>query len=174
MYQLDSSKYLIATELESLTALLVRLKYKEPRNTLMIRLGLATGARASEILNLTKEDITVHEDLATIFIKGIKGSNDREIPLNKELSLELCEYAKDKHILFDMTYQNFRKIWKTYTPSRSKGIHSLRHTFALNLYNKTKDLRLVQYALGHRNIENTMIYARYNYTSTELRSALGA
>jgi site-specific recombinase XerD len=40
------------------------------------------------------------------------------------------------------------------------SIHSLRHTFATNLYHKTGDLYLVQRALGHRQIGTTEIYAR--------------
>jgi site-specific recombinase XerD len=43
---------------------------------------------------------------------------------------------------------------------RHLTVHSLRHTFAMNLYRKTGDLRLVQTALGHRHISTTEIYAR--------------
>jgi integrase/recombinase XerC len=53
-----------------------------------------------------------------------------------------------------------------------KKFHSLRHTFAIELYQKTKDLRLVQVALGHRNITNTMIYADYVYSQQELRKLI--
>ena len=38
--------------------------------------------------------------------------------------------------------------------------HTLRHTFATRLYEKTGDLHLVQRALGHRQITTTEIYAR--------------
>ena len=38
--------------------------------------------------------------------------------------------------------------------------HSLRHTFALGLYERTGDVLLVQAALGHRAITSTMVYAR--------------
>jgi len=40
------------------------------------------------------------------------------------------------------------------------SLHSLRHTFATRLYEKTGDLHLVQRALGHRQITTTEIYAR--------------
>jgi len=42
---------------------------------------------------------------------------------------------------------------------RPVSIHSLRHTFATRLYEKTGDLHLVQRALGHRQITTTEIYA---------------
>ena len=43
---------------------------------------------------------------------------------------------------------------------RPVSLHSLRHTFATRLYEKTGDLHLVQRALGHRQITTTEIYAR--------------
>ena len=43
---------------------------------------------------------------------------------------------------------------------RRVSIHSLRHTFATRLYEKTGDLHLVQRALGHRQITTTEVYAR--------------
>ena len=43
---------------------------------------------------------------------------------------------------------------------RHLTVHSTRHTFAMNLYRQSGDLRLVQTALGHRHISTTEIYAR--------------
>ena len=36
--------------------------------------------------------------------------------------------------------------------------HTLRHTFATDLYSETTNLRLVQKALGHADVSTTMIY----------------
>jgi integrase/recombinase XerD len=41
---------------------------------------------------------------------------------------------------------------------RSIYPHLLRHTFASDLYAETKDIRLVQKALGHSDLSTTMIY----------------
>jgi integrase/recombinase XerD len=37
--------------------------------------------------------------------------------------------------------------------------HSLRHTFAADLYRKTRNICIVQEALGHADLSTTMIYA---------------
>jgi integrase len=39
-------------------------------------------------------------------------------------------------------------------------VHTFRHYFASNLYRKTKILKTVQDALGHKSIMNTEIYTR--------------
>ena len=39
-------------------------------------------------------------------------------------------------------------------------VHTFRHYFASNLYRKTKILKTVQDAIGHKSIMNTEIYTR--------------
>lgn len=39
-------------------------------------------------------------------------------------------------------------------------LHTLRHFYACKLYHQTKDILLVKSKLGHRNIQNTMVYTR--------------
>ena len=48
--------------------------------------------------------------------------------------------------------------------------HTLRHTFATDLYRETKNLRLVQKALGHASIQTTEIYT--HVVDEELEEAL--
>jgi len=169
-YQLNKSKYLVLSEVTELKRVLGLFREKDLRNTLLIELALNSGARASELLNVKWTDLDDQE--ATVFIKGLKGSNDREIPLKRSLfnSLKKLKTQQTKYDenLFNISYPRLVQIWNDYRPVQKK-FHSLRHTFALNLYKKTRDLRLVQVALGHRNIQNTIVYAEYVYSTQELK-----
>ena len=135
-------------------------------------LALRTGARAQELLNLTVADLNHHDQ--TVFLHGIKGSNDRELPLEPALFARLAAFTEERsssESIFPIGYHRLRQIWDWYRPVPKK-FHSLRHTFAIRLYRKTKDIRLLQVALGHRNITNTMIYADYAYSQEELRKLI--
>ena len=54
---------------------------------------------------------------------------------------------------------------------RPASLHSLRHSFALGLYERTGDIALVQEALHHRSIVSTLVYARAD--EGRLRAAMG-
>lgn len=163
-YSLNQTKYLLPFEVERLRSILQSFQSKDVRNCLLIELGLSTGARATELLNLQLSDLNEADE--SVFIHGIKGSNDREIPLKSDLFRRLRSLGTQR--LFPITYPRLYQIWDLYRPVPKK-FHSLRHTFAIELYTRTKDIRLLQVALGHRNITNTMIYADYLYSKQELR-----
>jgi integrase len=168
-YSLNKNKYLLDPEYEHLELTLARYKFKDPRNCLALSIALKTGARAQEVLNLKKSDMNVYDQ--SVFITGLKGSDDREIPLDPLLFEDLELYARDLSStdkLFPISYHRLRQIWCDYRPIPKK-FHCLRHTFAIRLYKKTKDIKLLQMALGHRNITNTIIYADFVYSQTELR-----
>lgn len=171
-YALNKNKYLIDPEVERLERVLESDQQAEMRDVLILQLALKTGARAMELLNLRHVDLNPYDH--SIFIRGIKGSNDRELPIKKEIFERLIAYAntQDRNAdLFPIGYHRLRQIWDWYRPVPKK-FHSLRHTFAIRLYRKTKDLRLVQVALGHRNITNTMVYADYVYSQSELKKLI--
>lgn len=181
-YALNKSKYLLPDEVTRLEYLLDSYMDRDRRNCTFLYLALYSGARVQEILNLKKDDLDTSEQ--SVFLKGIKGSRDRELPipawLFKYLVLvsaaasersypPLSEEQRD--LIFPISYNRARQIWQHYRPVPKK-LHCLRHTFAIRLYKKTKDLRLLQMALGHRNIANTMIYADYVYSQQELRKLI--
>lgn len=167
-YALNKNKYLLPQEMVQLEALLQKSLNTDLRNALVLFLCLKTGARAQEVLNICKTDLNLFDE--TILIRGLKGSNDREIPLQSRFFRLLISYAESisSDRLFPISYNRLRQIWDQYRPCNKK-LHALRHTFAIQLYKKTKDIRLVQVALGHRNVMNTMIYADYVYSQQELR-----
>jgi integrase/recombinase XerC len=130
----------------------------------LILLALETGARASEILNLTQADL--FDSTHSVLIRALKGGRSREIPLRPELYK-----AVKKFVPFNITYSRLKQIWAFHRPVPKK-FHALRHTFALNLYRKHRDIRLVQVALGHKSISNTQIYVDYLYSVEELQKLL--
>jgi len=171
-YALNKNKYLLQPEIDRLLHILQSFQDKDARNCTLLWLLFHTGGRAQEILNLTIADLNTFDQ--TVYIRGLKGSNDREIPIPAWLFQRLERLASsvgggDK--LFPITYSRLRQIWENYRPVHKK-LHALRHTFAIQLYRKTKDIRLVQLALGHRNITNTMVYAEYMYSQEELRKLI--
>jgi integrase len=170
-YSLNKNKYLLEPEYERLEQLLGQFMGSDTRNCLLLMLAIRTGARAQELLNLQKVDLNAYDE--TVFIRGLKGSNDREIPLPSPLFAKLLSYSalQEGTRLFPISYSRLNQIWEHYRTTPKK-FHSLRHTFAIRLYQKTKDLRLVQVALGHRNITNTMVYADYIYSQQELKKLI--
>jgi integrase/recombinase XerC len=174
--RLDRDKFLDDDEYDSL----LRLVSREPmtRDKILIQLALMTGARASELLNLTVKDLNA--TMRTVYVKGLKGSDDREVPLSKELfKLVQGLEADKKGKLFPITYQRLYQIWGTFAPQknalevRPKTFHSLRHTCAVRLYKKSRDIKVVQTILGHRDLRNTMIYVDFVYSQEKLREAMG-
>jgi len=170
-YSLNNSKFLLPPESAKLRQLIHDYRLQDTRNCLLIDLALRTGARAQELLNLTAADLNTFDQ--SVLIQGIKGSNDREIPLAPGFFQELVSWSQKsgQARIFSISYERLVQIWQIYRPVPKK-FHSLRHTFAIELFQRTKDLRLVQVALGHRNIQNTMIYADYIYSKQELRRLL--
>jgi len=159
-------KYLTASESLQLIAQLNRY---DTRDSLLIRLALETGARCSELLALTRQDYM--PEAQAIIIKGLKGSRDRVIPiLNPETVTRLSRHIKStlNERLFCISPQRFRVIWYHWRPARKK-LHALRHTCAVELYQKTKDLKLVQLILGHKSLTSTQVYLDVIYDLDEMR-----
>jgi integrase/recombinase XerC len=173
MNQLDFEKFLDDDEFESLKGTITSTPVT--RNKLLIQLALATGARASELLALTNKSLIAKTN--SVRIVGLKGSNDRDIPLNKILFKSLTQLPDGR--LFDISYDRLYQIWLEFAPRKHaldkklKTFHCLRHTCAVRLYKKTKDVKLVQMVLGHRDLRNTMIYVDFVYSQEKMREGMG-
>lgn len=171
-YQLNSTKFLTREEDARLLKLL-----STSRNELATQLKLLRfyGMRSGELLALRLMDI--NKDEKTIYIRGSKRSNDRELPLNDEIFIDLLKSAdgcvSEKSRIFNISYWGLKKRWDVsrFRPGKKK-LHSLRHTFGVEMYKKTKDIKMVQKLMGHRSIRNTMIYVDFQYTQDQFRKAL--
>lgn len=132
--------------------------YKDKRNSLIIFLFLNTGIRISELTNILIENINLQEK----FIKlKVKGGYFRNVYINETTKQRLSDYIQDKNgRLFNLTRRQIHNI--VTIPMKKLGIkgsaHTLRHTYATEMYKETRDIRVVQELLGHKSIISTEIY----------------
>ena len=158
-------------------------KYANERDYLLLMLLITLGIRGGEVLLLKRSDLLNSQDNPhSIWITALKGSRSRYMPLPDDLWLKLKTYADNcaTQVLFDISKSRLKQIWHEYSPQscrgkskqEARGIHSLRHNFAIDLYKRERNIRMVQTALGHQSIDNTLIYMTYVESGQELRKAM--
>lgn len=153
---MDSRKFLTDDERATLEASLRARLETDTRNVVMILTALYTGARASELLALTWNDVNTRT--GGIKITTLKGGRQRGVKVPKFLRAGLERLkAMSPARPFDLSYNRLGEIWREYRTCQ-KPLHALRHTFAVDTYTETRDVHFTMRALGHRNIQNTMIY----------------
>lgn len=143
------------------------LKKENARDALLFQFGVCCGPRITEMIGLRVIDVKNKE---YVKIKTTKNNKNLEVPLPKMLKKELKTYCKDKeiheylfpsrqggHISRQRASQIAKKIADKYDIDNF-NTHSFRKTFAHMLYEKTKDIALVQMALGHESPATTIKY----------------
>lgn len=149
------------------------------RNTAILELLFATGARVAEVCNLHSEDV----DLLGKSVKFYgKGSKERIIPienfsvlniLRKYRSLFSDEISASGYFFVNKlggrtTEQSVRGMINSYC--KMCGIemhitpHMFRHSFATLLLEEDVDIRYIQRMLGHSSITTTQIYTHVTST----------
>jgi integrase/recombinase XerD len=158
------------------------------RNLVMVHLMVNAGLRAGEVRGLRWANLDAES--GRLKIRG-KGNRERIIWLGKaDVALLLAWRAAQppsskppsSNLVFTSLADGNRPVcgrWLRGFINRiaaRSGIfkpvhcHTLRHTFATDLYRQTKNLRLVQKALGHASINTTTIYT--HITDEELEMAM--
>jgi integrase/recombinase XerC/integrase/recombinase XerD len=132
------------------------------RDKLIVRTIYATGVRVSELCNINIEDIDFDEH--TIRIRG-KGDKIRTVFIDEETLDDVTKFIGNRIVgpLFvgqqgkHISSRAIQHIFKHYAP---QGItpHKIRHSYASELYKRSKNLRVVQENLGHTSIKTTEIY----------------
>jgi hypothetical protein len=142
------------------------------RNLCIISLMLKTGLRVNEVINLAEEDIDW--DSGKIHVKESGAACERVLWVGKD-ELEIlnswrCIKPAQSDGLFTtldgsrLKDRYIREMIKRL--SRKAGIrkdvypHLLRYTFAVDFMRETKDIHLLQNALGHREAAATQVYAK--------------
>ncbi len=147
-----------------------------------IKILMATGMRAGEVLSLTKEDIDFEERLFTI--KEAKNHNERIIPFSFTIRSEIENYIlntpfkiNNDDLLFQIDIGSrlrentcwlfFKKALKSIGGNITKGrLHDLRHTYAvmaLTQLQKSEEnvnlaLSYLSDYLGHKSLSETQKY----------------
>lgn len=154
-----------------------------PRNRLIIKIILYTGVRVSEALNINYKDFIKDKDAYIIQVRG-KGNKPRVVMIKeriikKDLEIWMKQRSTDNNLLFfnqkgnplsqAYMYKIVEKILLIAGIRKEKnGNHMLRHTFATLLYQKSKDLILVQESLGHADINTSRIYTHFDKQKLDL------
>jgi len=142
---------------------------------LMLQTLLETGARASELVQLRIEDVSLAERVITI--RHGKGDKRREVPIRRDLAqlLQLHIGTRRAGPLFASRQQGSGPTPHVLTRQRvgqmvrnvagaagiSKRVypHLLRHTVATRLLALGMDITDLQRFLGHESITTTRLYA---------------
>ena len=144
------------------------------RNRLIIEMALGTGLRVSELANLKIDDIHIRKGQNSLIVNNGKGDKDRVVGFNNKLKVLIQEYldykSSNSPYLFPsergekMTRYGIGRVFKTMASKTcldsKHSIHTLRHTYATNLYKASGyNLRMVQKQLGHSSITTTTVYS---------------
>ncbi|KAB7881176.1 tyrosine-type recombinase/integrase [Poseidonibacter ostreae] len=147
------------------------------RNSLIIKIYLYSGIRASELIGLNINDFVLEDDLYTIYVIG-KGNKEAKVFLRPSRIEKEIEFFKNNgyeiitktinNKVFDRV-QIWKMIKKVFSVAKVKtgSIHTLRHTFAKTVYAVTKDIGTVKEMLRHKSINTTTIYAKESEQTTK-------
>lgn len=142
------------------------------RDLAIFELGCKTGLRVSAIVNIDISDIDFKNMTITVIEKG---NIKKKVYVGEKTMEAITDWIKYRNSCeTDALFVNSRgsrmkvlhvqKMIRDYANKAGldKKItpHKMRATCATNLYEATGDIYLVQQQLGHKNISNTMKYAR--------------
>lgn len=154
-------QFLAVNEIRRLLSVIDNEKFK-----LLVEMYLSTGGRRNEVLSLTIDDIDIPSRTVT-FVNGTKFGKKRVVPLNQRALKILTHLRKSTHAstdrIFEYEKNYISRRFKYY--ARKAGLpesiktHSLRHTFASALAERSVDIHTIKQLLGHSSVKVTEIYS---------------
>lgn len=181
----EKIKYLTEKEFKKLIKAIEKTKDTDNgkywmRDKLIFLLAFECGLRATEVGNLKKEDF--NSSANELYCRRLKGSNNNTIRLSKNTSNLLKRYIKenpnDTEYIFisrkgnQITKFTLNKLCKKYfelakLPEDKSHFHTIKHTAGVYLAEQGLDIKEVQYMLGHKKVDNTMIYFQFTTKQQE-------
>ena len=149
------------------------------REWMVIDLLTSTGLRVSEAADLRCGDLKIGYADSKIHVRKGKGAISGHVVITEALKRHFKAFklwkinqgepvGDDDHLFVGQrgawTSQAIQQIVKKYLREldlyeKGKSVHALRHSYAVELYSKEKDLRAVQKQLRHVSIQSTLVYA---------------
>ncbi len=137
------------------------------RDRVLFELMLRTGIRLGSALALRGDDVDL--EAQEIRLRHTKGDREQIVYLNRSIADLLAGFIESRSgSLFvgptgaQITPRHIQRRLHEWLDragiARAYSPHSLRHSFAVRLLQKTGNIRLVQQALGHRSIASTSVY----------------
>ena len=160
--------YLIQDEIKKIFSVI-----KSRRDKALFRIAYRHGLRASEVGLLRRSDIDW--DRMKIYVHRLKGGLSGEQIMDTDEVSELRSYLRQRkdnsEVLFlskkgnPLGARQLNNLMKNYCdaagiPKEKAHFHSLRHSIGVHLMDAGADVLFVRDILGHKNIQNTLIYAQ--------------
>ena len=147
------------------------------KTSTMLQLLSETGIRSGEAWFLKWENFDFERKTLTLNAENCeKKGIPRQFKISDKLIAMLNTFKiqnKTNPYIWNIgtrNIQNFRTVFcvqrkqlarKLQSPNLTRiTLHTFRHFYACKLYHNTKDILLVKAKLGHRNIQNTLVYTR--------------
>jgi len=142
-------KFFSPDELDGIFAQVNDLKLKA-----VFRLLSETGLRRCELFNCTLEGGYLH-------LKQTKGRRERLVRIPPDLIPDFNLATGSPYHPDFISHAFTRAVKEAGISPDGRSLHSLRHTFALREYARTRDIYYVKGLLGHSSVVVTEIYARF-------------
>ncbi len=154
-------KFLSFIEIQNALKLIDTTTWLGKRDYALILFLYATGARVTECLELSRDDI----EGEWLHIRHAKGEKERVVPIAKVAINAIEHYLQDSAFDKEFVWCNYQgnklsRISAYKITQKYLGVspHVLRHSYATSLITGGADLRVVQELLGHSSLLTTQIY----------------
>lgn len=149
------------------------------RDIALVELLLGSGLRVGELCSLDLSDVSLSPRRGRVTVRYGKGNKSRVVPITPQARAALGAYLdkrpRNSHeSLFlgergPLTTSGVYRVIKKYATAAgvSASPHSLRHTFARGILQKTKNIVVVRDLLGHESLDTTAIYTRPSMADLE-------